>query len=76
MKKLLLAVVVVSIFTTGCTALGGATNQSNAGGSSFCTPPNNPAGTKMGILNMPSNKMHGKTVCARPGDTNISKWLE
>lgn len=33
-------------------------------------------GTKRGILNLPGHKMHGQTVCAPPGDVNISKWLE
>ena len=32
-------------------------------------------GTAPGILNIPGHPMDGKTVCAKPGDTNISRWL-
>lgn len=32
-------------------------------------------GTAPGILNLPGHPMDGKTVCAKPGDTNISRWL-
>lgn len=40
-----------------------------------CRPPQNPAGSRPGVLNLPGNEMDGKTVCAMPGDTNISRWL-
>jgi len=33
-------------------------------------------GTKQGVLNLPGNAKHGQTVCALPGDTNISQWLD
>ncbi len=33
-------------------------------------------GTKQGILNLPGHQLHGRTVCAKPGDVNISEWLE
>lgn len=32
-------------------------------------------GTRLGILNLPDHPRHGQTVCARPGDSNISQWL-
>jgi hypothetical protein len=32
-------------------------------------------GTAPGILSLPGHPMNGKTVCAKPGDTNISQWL-
>jgi hypothetical protein len=44
-------------------------------GSPLCAPPANPAGTRPGVLNLPGSPMHGQTVCAKPGDTNISQWL-
>lgn len=32
-------------------------------------------GTQPGVLNLPGHQKHGQTVCARPGDVNISRWL-
>jgi hypothetical protein len=41
--------------------------------------PRNPCahdpGTVQGVLNLPGHQLDGKTVCAKPGDTNISRWL-
>jgi hypothetical protein len=42
------------------------------------TPQNHCAhdpGTRQGVLSVPGHPMDGKTVCAKPGDTNISRWL-
>ncbi len=41
-----------------------------------CDPRNgHAAGSRQGILRLPGHPMDGKTVCAQPGDTNISQWL-
>ena len=32
-------------------------------------------GTAQGVLNLPGHPKNGQTVCARPGDPNISRWL-
>lgn len=40
-----------------------------------CSPPANPVGSRPGILNLPASPQHGQTVCAMPGDSNISRWL-
>lgn len=33
-------------------------------------------GTKRGVLNLPGHPKNGQTVCAKPGDLNISSWLD
>lgn len=40
-----------------------------------CNPPANSPGSVPGVLNLPGNPMHGKTVCAMPGDPNIGQWF-
>ena len=58
------------------TGIGQAVAQPGVVAQPAVNPCAHASGTKQGTLNLPSSPKHGQTVCALPGDTNISQWLD